>query len=147
MDSGASHAEDKRSWREHPASERAQVLLEINNAVVSHLDLPQLMKAISRCLRLAIPHDFAGLSIYDAERNILRVHGLEFPPGKQYIEMWQEIPLEGTPPGLAFSSRRPLLRHRLDPNEFRHPLVKELVSKGLTSLCNVPLICQGKAVG
>ena len=132
MDS-ASQPARQQSRTKQSASDRAQLLLEINNAIVSHLDLAQLMKAISGCLRREIPHDFAGLSIYDAERRVLRVHGLEAPPGKQFLEMWQEIPIEGTPPGLAFTSRRPILLHRIDPNEFHFQLVKDLVEKGLTS--------------
>jgi formate hydrogenlyase transcriptional activator len=144
---GSSQAASQQQPGKYATPERPQLLLEINNAIVSHLDLAQLMKAISSCLRQAIPHDFAGLSIYDPERNVLRVHALEFPPGKQFIQMWQEIPIEDTPPGLAFKSRRPLLRHRLDPNEFHFPLVKELVDSGIRSVCNVPLICQGRGVG
>ena len=90
MDS-ASQAARQQSRTAQSSSDRAQLLLEINNAIVSHLDLAQLMKAISGCLRREIPHDFAGLSIYDAERQVLRVHGLEAPPGKQFLEMWQHI--------------------------------------------------------
>ncbi len=40
-----------------PPSDRAHVLLEINNAIVSHLDLAQVLNAISDCLRREIKHD------------------------------------------------------------------------------------------
>jgi formate hydrogenlyase transcriptional activator len=134
-------------WRERPVPERAQILLDINNAIVSHLDLAQLIKAISDCLRREVPHDFAGLAIYDDERKVLRLHAMEFPPGMQFLDMWQELPVDGTPPGLAFSSRQPVLRSRISPEEFRADLVKNLVARGLTSICAVPLICQGKSIG
>ncbi len=45
----ASHAPGVRL----PA-ERARVLLEINNAVVSHLDLARVLQAVSNCLRREI---------------------------------------------------------------------------------------------
>ncbi|MFO0698239.1 MAG: hypothetical protein U0236_03340 [Nitrospira sp.] len=38
---------------------RERLLLEINNAVVSHLDLRELLKSIFVCLRRVIPHDAA----------------------------------------------------------------------------------------
>jgi len=52
-------------------SERARVLLEINNAIVSHLDLTQVLQSISACLRREIKHDFAALALYDADRHEL----------------------------------------------------------------------------
>ncbi len=130
-----------------PPSDRAHVLLEINNAIVSHLDMPQLLRAISGCLRRLIPHDFAGLSLYDPQRNQLQVHGLAFPPNQQYLEMGRLIPLEGTPPGLAFTTRQPVLRRRLDVSEFPAEIVEHLVDKGIRCNCVVPLVCHGKAIG
>ncbi len=130
-----------------PSSDRAQVLLEINNAIVSQLDMPHLLRAISACLRRLIPHDFAGLSLYDPQHNQLQVHGLAFPPNQQYLEIGQMIPLDGTPPGLAFTTRQPVLRSRLDVNEFPDQAVKQLLAAGITCNCVVPLICHGKAVG
>ena len=55
-----------------PLAERARVLLEINNAIVSHLDLAQVLNAVSACLRREINHDFAGLALYDACAGALR---------------------------------------------------------------------------
>lgn len=61
--------------------------------------------------------------------------------------MGQLIPLEGTPPGLAFTTRQPVLRRRLDANEFPSEGVKQLLDKGIVCGCTVPLIRHGKAVG
>jgi len=52
---------------ERTITERSRLLLEINNAIVSHLELAPLLKSISQCLRRELPHDFAGLAIYDPE--------------------------------------------------------------------------------
>src|SRR5215470_15562801 len=97
---------------------REQALLEINNAIATHLELAPLLKAVSACLRLALPHDFAGLAIYDPESQQLRVHGLVFEVGANQFSVGQLVPIEGIPAGLAFTSRRPVLRHRPDPHEF-----------------------------
>lgn len=48
-------------------SDRARILLEINNAIVSHLDLVQVLKAASTCLKREIKHDFAALALYNPE--------------------------------------------------------------------------------
>ena len=126
---------------------RAQVLLAINNAIASHLELSPLLKAISECLRRELPHDFAGLAIYDDEVGQLRVHGLNFEVGQEQFSVGQLVPLEGTPGGLAFTSRKPVLRHRPDPNEFPSERMQAALHIGVKSGCIVPLICHGTALG
>src|SRR6478672_11549476 len=84
-----------------PLSDRAHVLLEINNAIVSHLDLAQVLQAISDCLRREFKHDFAALALYDAARHELRLHALDFAENKGLLERGQLIPLVGTPASLA----------------------------------------------
>src|ERR1700747_43600 len=93
-------------------AERARVLLDINNAVVSHLDLARVLKSVSDCLRREIKHDFAALALYNEELHELRSHALDFPDGQPFIEKGQLIPLVGTPASLAFATRKAVLRHR-----------------------------------
>jgi formate hydrogenlyase transcriptional activator len=147
MDRSGDTADVTSQTRARLPSDRARVLLEINNAIVSHLDLAQVLNAISDCLRREVQHDFAGLALYDAESNQLRVHALDFPVDQKFFEKGQPIPLEGTPAGLAFTSRKPVLRQRIDVNEFHSELVKQAVAKGLRSGCAVPLICHDRVVG
>src|SRR6185503_14929989 len=47
------------------AKERTQILLEANNAVATSLNLRDLLKTTSACLRTYFDHDVAGLSLYD----------------------------------------------------------------------------------
>ena len=128
-------------------TDRARVLLEINNAIVAHLDLAEVLKAISACLRREIKHDFAAMALYDAEKNQLRLHALDFPANQNFMEKGQLIPLVGTPAGLAFSSRKPVLRHRVDFTEFNNPIMERAAAAGIKSGCAVPLICHEKIVG
>jgi formate hydrogenlyase transcriptional activator len=129
------------------ATNRSGLLLEINNAIVSHLDLAPLLKSISECLRRELPHDFAGLAIYDAEIKQLRVHGLDFLAGERFFSVGQIVPIEGTPAGLAFTSGKPVLRARPDTNEFPAEVMKQAMLIGVKSGCVVPLICHGKTLG
>ena len=54
--------------------DRYQLLLDINNAVVTRLDLASLLHATSDSLRKVIPHDAASISLYDPESGQLRLH-------------------------------------------------------------------------
>jgi formate hydrogenlyase transcriptional activator len=100
---GSTSTEQSQGPGGHAISDRARILLEINNAIVSHLDLAQVLNAISACLRREIKHDFAALALYDAGTNQLRLHALDFPQDQSFLQKGQLIPLVGTPAGLAFS--------------------------------------------
>jgi formate hydrogenlyase transcriptional activator len=130
-----------------PPADRARVLLEINNAIVSHLDLAQVLKGVSDCLRREIKHDFAGLALYDVERHELRLHALDFPNDQGFLEKGQLIPLTGTPASLAFATRKAVLRHRPDFEEFPADIMKAAYAKGIRSGCAVPLLYREKIVG
>ena len=144
---GGSADDDGRVASNRVSSNRARILLEINNAVVSHLDLAQVLKSISACLRREIRHDFAALAIYHSECNELRLHSLDFPSDQDFMRKGQLIPLVGTPAALAFSSRKAVLRHRPDPEEFPNEMMQRAYASGIRSGCAVPLLCQDRIVG
>ncbi|MEP7340403.1 MAG: sigma 54-interacting transcriptional regulator [Acidobacteriota bacterium] len=126
--------------------DRLQLLLEINNAVVSALDLRQLMETISPCLRRVVHHDFAGLLVYDPESDQLRAHALDFPNGPMTEGV--HFSMEGTPSGLAFRSRQTVLVNRQRLETFSSsPLVKLLRAEGVQSGCSLPLLSHDRALG
>ncbi|MBZ5651123.1 MAG: GAF domain-containing protein, partial [Acidobacteriia bacterium] len=106
-----------------------------------------MLKSVSACLRREIKHDFAALALYNAELHELRLHALDFPDDPAFLKQGQLIPLVGTPASLAFSSRKAVLRHRPDFNEFPADLMKQAYARGIKSGCAVPLICHDKIVG
>jgi formate hydrogenlyase transcriptional activator len=142
--------ESVRSAERRAARDRdhSQLLLEINNAVASHLDLRQLLRVISPCLRKVIHHDFAGLVLYDAESKQLRAHALDFPGEKDVFEEGVIFPMEGTPSGLAFTTRQTVIVRNLELERFGStPMVKILRAEGVKSGVSAPLIAHGEAVG
>src|SRR5689334_13879363 len=60
------------------AHDRAQLLLEITNAVVSELDLKRLLNAVSLLLKEKIRHHFASIGLWEQEEQRLRRHALVF---------------------------------------------------------------------
>jgi len=121
--------------------DRSQLLLEINNTLVSNLNLRELLSAISACLGRVIAHDVAGLALFDPGINKLRVTALEFPSNENVFIEDEIIELEGTPAGLAFTTRQPVmsgLDHSADPVGKR---------AGLKSGYTVPLISHDRALG
>jgi len=121
--------------------DRSQLLLEINNTLVSNLNIRELISAISMCLNRVLPHDAAGLALYDPAINKLRVTALEFPAYDDVFIEDEIVDLEGTAGGLAFTTREPVLRTNGD---LAGPVGKRT---GLKSSCTVPLISHNKTLG
>jgi formate hydrogenlyase transcriptional activator len=142
----STHAGDGEFPVRVPAK-HAEILLEINNAIVSKLDLAEVLNAISGCLKREIRHDFAAIALYDAELDELRLHALDFPADQNFMEKGHVIPLAGTPAAVAFATRKPVLRHHVDFVEFHHPIMQRAAAAGIQSGCAVPLICHDKIVG
>ncbi len=127
--------------------DRNQLLLDVNNAVASNLDLRQLLSAISVCLGSVIPHDATGLAVYDEQIKQLRMHAVQARSPAQVAE-GRPIPMEGTPAGLAFTTRKTVLRERTDFQEFNAPFFKQMIQAlGLRCGVSVPLIFHDQPIG
>jgi formate hydrogenlyase transcriptional activator len=134
--------------RANREGKRAQMLLEINNAITSNLELHELIRATSVCLHSYFNHDFAGMSLYDEETNQLMVHSLDSSQPDKFLLEGAFFPIEGSLNGLAFTSRQPLVRNRIDPNESSWPLAKKFFEEQrLKSACFIPMISAGRTVG
>lgn len=119
--------------------DRSQLLLEINNALVSNLNLNELLAAISNCLRRVMPHDAAGLALYDSAIDKLRMTALDFPADANVFIADEIIELEGTPAGQAFTTRQPVIS-----GDQPSPVVERA---GLKSTCIVPLVSHDRVFG
>src|SRR6476620_4596306 len=102
--------------------DRYQLLLDINNAVVTQLGLGNLLCATCDSLRKVIPHDAASISLYDPEIRQLRLHNFDLQYSSD-VEEGALFPLEGSPQGLAFTSRQPVLISHLNLEEFPAPQI------------------------
>jgi formate hydrogenlyase transcriptional activator len=125
--------------------DRLSLVLEVNNAVVSTLNLRELLNAVSRSLGSVVPHEYASLSLYDAETQRLQIHALDFPASKGLIQEGLWIPVEGTPHGRALNSRQPLFVTIDEIEQFE--LTPRIRAEGLKSGCFLPLISHGRPLG
>jgi len=64
-----------------------RLLLDVTNAIVSKLDLAELVDAISSSLERAIPHELTALALYEKESGHLVVHavGDKSGDGQRYV--------------------------------------------------------------
>jgi formate hydrogenlyase transcriptional activator len=131
--------------------DRLRLLLEVNNAVVSHLDLDQVFTAVSACLRRVIPHEGASLLLYDAETGQYRIHVLLFSKNDSFVEEGRitDPRCAKSPAGVALTSRRAALFGEQDLKELAcdQPTAQKLLAEGVKSFCCVPLLSHDRALG
>jgi formate hydrogenlyase transcriptional activator len=127
--------------------DRLRVLLEVNNAVVSKLDLRALINAISASLRRVIHHEYTSLALYEEDKNKMRVLALDFPEGKGLIHEEMIVPLEGSIAGTAFRTRRPLVLDHAGMAGFDSPTSHLLRDEGVRSVVSMPLITHDRVLG
>src|SRR6185503_3163197 len=107
------------------------LLLDVNNAIVSVLDLHELLKAVSDSLRRLMPHEYASISLYDAESQTLQIHALDFPVSKGLLQEGLTIPVEGSPTGRAIQTRQPVSINRNDIEQFGSDIAQRILAEGL----------------
>ena len=147
------HDESARSAQEQLTHERdrMRLLLEVNNAVVSHLDLDELFTAVSACLRKVIQHDSSGLVLCDQETGWYRVHVLHFARNESFIEEGR-IESDGcmkSPAAVAVSTRKPAVFGEEDLKALaaESPCAQYALAEGVKSFCSVPLLSHDRALG
>lgn len=123
-----------------------RLLLDVNNAVVSHLDMKELVKSVSTSLSSLIPLEAAGIALYESEYNHLRIFANNLTTGFTGFKEGNVIPLEGTPGGLVFTSGRPLLVSRPDLEKFPADKMYQIPGDRKSS-CIVPLTAHGQKLG
>ncbi len=127
--------------------DRLRVLLDVNNALVSHLELRELFTEIAACLRRVIRHEYTSLALYDPNAKAMRVQLLDFHQGRGFIREEMTIPVETSPSGCCFASRKPLIANRGELEKFDSQISKLLLAEGVRSMCCVPLITRNGVLG
>jgi len=127
--------------------DRLRLLLEVNNTIVSVLDLHQLLNAVSASLRRLVPHEYASLSLYDRETHRLQIHALDFPVSKGLLQEGLSVGVDHSPTGRALTTRQPVFINRDDIKQFGSDIARRILDEGLKSACCLPLISHDRPLG
>ncbi len=127
--------------------DRLRLLLDVNNAVVSTLDLRTLFTAISANLRRVLRADMISLGLYEPERNEMRLHALDFPEGKGHFQEGIVCGMDDSPIAQALRSRQPVFHSAADFEKLSPEIGRALSDEGIQSACCVPLVSHDRLLG
>ena len=137
-----SHQQDLARERDH-----LRLLLEVNNAVVSRLDLRDVFAATTASLRRVIPHVLASLYLYDPDNEVVSRHALDSPSGKGLLQEGFVGPIDSTPAGPAIRTGKPALFDEDDLKRLQSDVGRLLLEEGVKSGCCVPLKSHNRLLG
>jgi formate hydrogenlyase transcriptional activator len=130
--------------------DRLQLLLEVNNAVVSHLDLDDVYTAVSTCLQRVIPHEVSGLLLYEPGADQYRLHARLPGTSDSFIEQGRAGPhCETSPPVVAITTGETVI---YDEQQIRALIglwkpAERVLAEGVKKLCAVPLLSHDHVLG
>ena len=126
-------------------NERLKLLLDLNNAVVSNLDLRDLLRAIASSVRHVMKCDSVGVALPDPDDQRLRIHAVDFPEGKGLIREESKVPSADGPTSRAFRKSETIA---LDAHALAGLDAGDLaVAEGFRALCDIPLVSRNRALG
>lgn len=128
--------------------DRFGLLLRMTNTIASTLDLREVFKAVSLCLREMVPQEYASLILCDGKNGHVRLHALDFPENEGALTEGALSDVAGSLAGLALERRRPAVaNNRLDLKAFAHAVPQLLITKGFQSMCSLPLLSRDRVIG
>ena len=127
--------------------DRLQLLLGVNNLVVSDLDYPSVLGKISQALRDVIQHDYASIALYDAESGQMQLHALTFTDERGVRPADRLLPLDNSPAGITYQRGVVSMFGEADIAAFGPAGAPTLIAEGMKSICFVPLVTRRSQLG
>jgi formate hydrogenlyase transcriptional activator len=118
---------------------KLQLILDLNNSVVSNLELREVLRSISPGIRKTMRLDGVALILPDAANRQLQLYALDFPDGKGVLYQDMSNPLDGSLADQVFRTGKPWVGdiEELNGAGFGNSLLSE---DGVETICMLPLI-------
>lgn len=128
--------------------DRFRLLLRITNALVSKLNLSELLRTVSTIMREVVLQEYVCLLLYDETHRQVRLLALDSPDCPGLLPDGYVVDVADSPGGLALQTKQPVVIQRLDElRQFGHGVIRMLVSQGFQSVCALPLLSGERAIG
>ena len=139
-------SEAMRAQLESASRKKLKLILDLNNSVISNLEMRDVLQSISPSLRKVLRLDGVVLMLPDAESKNLRTHALDFPSGKELAQHDLSRPLDTSLAGQVFrSGKHPVGDiHELRRSGFQHQIP---AADGVETLCLLPLVRCKRVLG
>jgi len=126
-----------------------QILVDVTNAVLSTLQIDDLVSTVAEALHRYLSIDFVDLDLLTPDSPDVQAHGVLFlPNGHEQLRL-SAFPREQLPARQAVHERRPVVAdiRELEYLATEHRDFRPLLDQGFRALCILPLFCGDKILG
>jgi formate hydrogenlyase transcriptional activator len=141
IDNALTHAELQQE------QDRRKLLLELTNAVVSNLELREVLRAVMTASRRVLRSDSAVVALPDPGSGQLRANALDFRGGQEILQEGELIPLDGTVAGHVFRTGTPWVGDVEDAQKKGLEVGAAWTTLGFTMGCVLPLVSRHRILG
>lgn len=128
------------------SQDKYQVLLQINNAIISELNLHKLFTRIAMVLEDTISFDFSAITLFNPSNNHLEMQPFGSTIGSHGIGPGVLLELNNSHAGWVFKKKKTLIANDLSRYK-RFPFDELMYSEGIISYVVTPLISIDKVLG
>jgi formate hydrogenlyase transcriptional activator len=131
----------------HEEKQRLQALVDVNRTLASSLEVHRLLPLISECVTRLVPHDFAGVTLFEGDKQDMKAYVLSPAPLNPTYETGRSVSLEQTLSAKAFLDRKSQTLTRDDLA--RHPsnIADRVLNAGIRTVRCMPLLTSGGTLG
>ena len=133
------HQRGAAAARLQEQNNRLQLLLKLTNGITSNLTLKEVLHTVASNVREVMHCDAANIALPAAEPGTFRLHALDFPGSKGFFKEEQIVtPTDDSPPKRALATLKPVSGRVTSTRA---------AAEGLKTVCFIPLVNRGRALG
>jgi formate hydrogenlyase transcriptional activator len=130
----------------HEEKQRLQALVDVNRTLASSLEMQRSLPLISECVTRVVPHDFAGVTLFEDDEN-MRAYVLSPFPASSVVEAGRSVTLDQTLSARAFLEREAKTLTHDDLSAHSSSIAGRILSAGIRTVRCMPLLTSKGALG
>jgi formate hydrogenlyase transcriptional activator len=138
------NASTREALREE--KDRLRALVDINRTLASRLEVQSLLPLISECVTRVVPHDFAGVTLFEGDQENMKAYVLS-PERPQAMESGRPVSLKQTLSAQAFLERQAMTLTRDDLESHGSSIAGRVLGAGIRTMRCVPLLTSTGTLG
>jgi formate hydrogenlyase transcriptional activator len=125
---------------------RLNLLLDLTSRITSNLDLSEVLRAISASVRQIMHCDVAGISLPDSASGKFRLYALDFPQSEGFVHE-ASVTSPGASTAKVLETLKPVILNHIEAGDVSPEEYAIVAGEGLKSVCYIPLVNRGRALG
>ncbi len=127
--------------------DRLRALVEINRTLASRLEVQSLLPLISECVTRVVPHDFAGVTLFEGDKENMKAYVLSPERSQPIIESGRSVSLNQTLSAQAFLEGEAKTLTRDDLESHGANIAERILGAGIRTMRCVPLLASTGTLG